>query len=573
MSSRKVNAMTISFEDIKEICERHKHKNLYFYQEIPPKKLKNASESFKIPETSKVIALYDNTLFGSCKEGLAICSDGLYWQHTSDNKNIVLWDDFTKVGFNSYRDCLTINKSHRIPICNFKYIKVLTKFLLDIKDYINKNRRLDEEVIISKGGTEISYNDLKTICEKYMGQDTYFTNDIPSSKLEDIMYNFGTTRDSKLIGIYDMSLGSFEKGFAICHDGIYFSSSNRFLWGDIISISINHENNNIILNTWYSTTNFISDFKLLSDLFLEIKQYMDLDSLINPNAIKNINNKQILFNSIRNICIKYICSNLYLKNDIDESRLENAKIHFKIPKNTSVITIYNHTALRTCAEGFAICDTGIYSHNYSNGVKWKDFLTLEINYEGSTIILNGHYNLKCFDFDINVIADLFLEINDYMNQPYISKNNLKNTLQKDSEKRILEPNKTKQRKNESDKNTPKFASNKASIDIIQDNQPKNKLTNINNASLDQLIALPYFTLERAEKILSERKNNVIFTSLNDIIDVLNLKPHEAEKLKEYLSFETSVLKKNSAKHEVVKKNEEIINDNINNPIKGRIVDF
>lgn len=51
----------------------------YFYGDISEKKKKNASKYYNIPYGPEIIGLYDPTLFGSAKEGLAFCTDGCYW--------------------------------------------------------------------------------------------------------------------------------------------------------------------------------------------------------------------------------------------------------------------------------------------------------------------------------------------------------------------------------------------------------------------------------------------------------------------------------------------------------------
>lgn len=253
----------------------------------------------------------------------------------------------------------------------------------------------------------------------------------------------------------------------------------------------------------------------------------------------------ISFESIKEICKRHEYDDLYFYENIPPKKLRNAIGSFKIPKTSAIIALYDNTVFGSCKNGLAICSDGLYWKDDSigqNSILWDDIDSINFSLKDYYLIINNFYNLYIYgDGRSKQLAEFLLDI--------------KNKI------------------SENDKNTPELKNNEDKIDIIQDNQPKNKLNNINDASLDQLLALPYFTSERAEKILSERKNNVIFTSLDDIIDILNLKPHEAEDLKEYLSFETSGLKKNSAKREVVKKSEEIINDNINNPLKGRIVDY
>lgn len=253
----------------------------------------------------------------------------------------------------------------------------------------------------------------------------------------------------------------------------------------------------------------------------------------------------ISYEDIREICNRHKIIDLYFYRNIPPKKLKNALESLKIPEASEVIALYDNTVFGSCKNGLAICSDGLYWNDDSigqNSILWDDIDSINFSTKGSYLTINNFYNINIYCIGYNKkLAKFLLDI--------------KNEIDK------------------KDKNTPELKRNEDKIDIVQGNQPKNKLNNINDASLDQLLALPYFTSERAEKILSERKNNVIFTSLDDIIDILNLKPHEAETLKEYLSFETSNLNKNTADHEAVKKSEEIINDNINTPIKGRIVDF
>ncbi|HEX8832095.1 MAG TPA: hypothetical protein VF705_13055, partial [Longimicrobium sp.] len=66
---------------ITEICQDHSFTDFRVGGEIPEKKLRNAREHFPIPATEQVIALYDDTVFGSNKDGLAVCTTGIYWKN------------------------------------------------------------------------------------------------------------------------------------------------------------------------------------------------------------------------------------------------------------------------------------------------------------------------------------------------------------------------------------------------------------------------------------------------------------------------------------------------------------
>ncbi|WP_298845907.1 hypothetical protein [Clostridium sp.] len=68
-------------EKILEICKKYRFIGYYVYGNIPDKKLNNAILNFPIPLEDEVIALIDSTIFGSCKNGLAVCMSGIYWKN------------------------------------------------------------------------------------------------------------------------------------------------------------------------------------------------------------------------------------------------------------------------------------------------------------------------------------------------------------------------------------------------------------------------------------------------------------------------------------------------------------
>ena len=89
------------FNDLKDICSKYKKiRCFYFMDSIPQNKCTNAKKSFYIPHDERIILLFDETFFGSNKDGLAICGNGIYWHNkfytpTRDNK--LLWDEFIEI--------------------------------------------------------------------------------------------------------------------------------------------------------------------------------------------------------------------------------------------------------------------------------------------------------------------------------------------------------------------------------------------------------------------------------------------------------------------------------------------
>jgi hypothetical protein len=71
----------------------------YFDDSIDAKRMKTVRERFAIPPNEKIWLVYDGTIFGSNREGFAICEGGLYWRNdwTTQSKRAFLpWDEFCK---------------------------------------------------------------------------------------------------------------------------------------------------------------------------------------------------------------------------------------------------------------------------------------------------------------------------------------------------------------------------------------------------------------------------------------------------------------------------------------------
>lgn len=72
------------------------HSSDYFIlNEIPAKKLDAAYSNYNLDSNEKVLALIDATVFGSAKNGMAICLSGLYWNNdwtVKSRMNSLTWE-------------------------------------------------------------------------------------------------------------------------------------------------------------------------------------------------------------------------------------------------------------------------------------------------------------------------------------------------------------------------------------------------------------------------------------------------------------------------------------------------
>ncbi|NRT36491.1 helix-hairpin-helix domain-containing protein [Clostridium beijerinckii] len=87
-----------------------------------------------------------------------------------------------------------------------------------------------------------------------------------------------------------------------------------------------------------------------------------------------------------------------------------------------------------------------------------------------------------------------------------------------------------------------------------------KLLDVNSCTEDELLQLPGVGIIEAKKAINFRNNNE-FNSVDEFIQVLNIKPHFTEKIRSMLICNQ------------IKKNESINNPNINTGRAGRMVDF
>ena len=81
-----------------KLCEPYEDSEWCFTHETAaPKKIAKATESFGIPAGEQILVLYDDTLFGSNKNGFAVCREGLYWRNSWDTptkRTSLTWQKF-----------------------------------------------------------------------------------------------------------------------------------------------------------------------------------------------------------------------------------------------------------------------------------------------------------------------------------------------------------------------------------------------------------------------------------------------------------------------------------------------
>jgi hypothetical protein len=78
------NHVLLPYEELFSVCAKYEGDQYYVGEAIGQKRLTNAHLHFPIPDTERIIALMDTSMFVKGKAGLALCEGGIYWRNTWD---------------------------------------------------------------------------------------------------------------------------------------------------------------------------------------------------------------------------------------------------------------------------------------------------------------------------------------------------------------------------------------------------------------------------------------------------------------------------------------------------------
>jgi hypothetical protein len=110
--SDRTDAPLEALEEIQKGLEGFTDKYL-FVGTIPSKKLKNAISTYATQVSPEdVLLLYDNTVFGSAKDGLSLTADAVYWRNDSGEPDRLPYAEIRKVDILKYSlsDAIVLNQ-------------------------------------------------------------------------------------------------------------------------------------------------------------------------------------------------------------------------------------------------------------------------------------------------------------------------------------------------------------------------------------------------------------------------------------------------------------------------------
>lgn len=109
--------------------EQEKGEKIYTnFMNMPVAKIRNASQNFLFPARDEpILVICDQTVFGSCKEGFAFTTKGLYWKAHFNKAQKAYYTELYEI--KKEEDWVNINGQyfHINPSLNFKIAKLLKK--------------------------------------------------------------------------------------------------------------------------------------------------------------------------------------------------------------------------------------------------------------------------------------------------------------------------------------------------------------------------------------------------------------------------------------------------------------
>jgi|GEM_PF-2538944 len=213
---------------ILEICGDHAFAELGMGDEIPAKKLRNAREHIPIPESERVLALMDSTVFGSNKEGMAVCTTGIYWKND--------WAVKSAEGYLSWAELLgaRVEEDAKLAIVLLGGGNRISTPLVEPRTQLAALLRalqaaVGEQVAASGVVIRPGLRELQRICQGYGGKVLFFVRPgISEKKLANAQECYSVLPSDPVVLLVDTTVfGSAKTGLAVTESGLYWRNASN----------------------------------------------------------------------------------------------------------------------------------------------------------------------------------------------------------------------------------------------------------------------------------------------------------------------------------------------------------
>jgi len=214
-------------------CRKYNSNGYYLTPSIPPSKLENARAAYQIPASSTMLALIDCTVFGSAKEGISVCDDGLYWRSGSSSPSQISWNDFSQAQIS--------NKGlWEVSLAPFGQMSLagsgcgrawasgfLGELQTVVRRHVIRHNDLKTEAPRFPPG-EPTWDFLRSFCRGYTARDYYAWNAVPPDKLANARQSYHVPDEDDVAALLNCTVfGSAKDGLAVCTSGLYWHNQTE----------------------------------------------------------------------------------------------------------------------------------------------------------------------------------------------------------------------------------------------------------------------------------------------------------------------------------------------------------
>lgn len=206
------------------------------------------------------------------------------------------------------------------------------------------------------------------------------------------------------------------------------------------------------------------------------------------------------------ICSRFTASDYYVSELIPEQKLRNALQNYPIQNGGRAMALIDTTVFGSAENGMLISEKGLSWKNWvvptkTSSMYWKEFSELALSIDGTKIKIGNDAVFETTGSQFGT------------NDTFALLSNISELIERQHEASAKSP----QSKTREHKGTD------APVDI-------------SIASFDTLLGLPGIGAAEAKLILDRRASGAHFSSLDELVDFLNLKPHKAEQLRSQVVF-------------------------------------
>jgi DNA uptake protein ComE-like DNA-binding protein len=230
------------------------------------------------------------------------------------------------------------------------------------------------------------------------------------------------------------------------------------------------------------------------------------------NGRKQLDKLSNWISQLTEVCSRYSASDYYVDVLIPQTKLESALKSYPLQGGGKVIALIDTTILGSADNGLLIWEDGISWHNWTfptkrSTLRWLEFSELALSIDGSKIKIGNDavFETAGSQFGANETFSLLTNIGALLDQ-------------------LFDPDDTESETQPIVTDSP--VASPSSVSLVD----------VNMDSFEKLLKLPGIGAADARLLLKHRESGAFLGSVDEMADLLNLKPHIAKRLEGRVTF-------------------------------------